>query len=434
MTRGRDLIVRNCPNCGARIEIEPGAGRVACHYCGQSFEVPAAAPPPVQRVIVIAPGAASPVSARRAPAAVSFVGSAAVILVIVLGAFLASRKNIAATIHLPALPAGVTLPGTASESFMWDTVGGPPIPASVGGDVEGFVGRIRFRGNDELWIAGFEGSKLGEVWKAGPLGTYSQGYTSTFAALVGRSIVVTDYRANVHVYDLASGRETRSVKLTDRAKSMCAAPDGKPHVWIEASDERNVLVDADLGTATPMSRPPWCPDRWAASDDCRGWLKRGPPRLTCRGPDAAPKVAGFEALNVVEDGDLAIALGKRHPGTALPMAVGFDPKTKTVRWQQPIASGDQAGVVESSTISVMDALAAGRFVAPYALTSKGWHFTAFDARSGQRIWDVPLQPIVGVDHPEGFSLSAARVYVMRTSSVEVYEAKTGALVGTVGGP
>ena len=81
----------------------------------------------------------------------------------------------------------------------------------------------------------------------------------------------------------------------------------------------------------------------------------------------------------------------------------------------------------------MDALEGGRFVTPYEVTSKGWHFTAFDARSGQRVWDVPLQPLVGVDHPEGFSLSAARVYVMRTSSVEVYDAKTGALVGTIGG-
>jgi len=113
------------------------------------------------------------------------------------------------------------------------------------------------------------------------------------------------------------------------------------------------------------------------------------------------------------------------------MAVGFDPRTRAVKWEQPVASGDQASVAESSTISIMDALADGRFVAPYELT-KGWHFTAFDARSGQRLWDVPLQPLIGVDHPEGFALSAARVYVMRTSSLEIYNAKTGSLVGTLG--
>ena len=75
----------------------------------------------------------------------------------------------------------------------------------------------------------------------------------------------------------------------------------------------------------------------------------------------------------------------------------------------------------------MDALAGGRFVVPYELTSKGWHFTAFDARSGQRLWDVPLHSGIGLDEPGGFSLSATRVYVMRTSSVEVYDARTGVL-------
>jgi hypothetical protein len=89
-------------------------------------------------------------------------------------------------------------------------------------------------------------------------------------------------------------------------------------------------------------------------------------------------------------------------------------------------------VAESSTISIMDALSNGRFVAPYELTPKGWHVTAFDARSGQRLWDAPLQPLIGVDHPEGFSLSPTRLYVMRTSSVEIYDAKTGSFVGNLG--
>ncbi len=289
------------------------------------------------------------------------------------------------------------------------------------------------RADDTLWVVAFEGSKLGQVWKAGPFGTYAQGYASTFAGVVGRVVVVTDYRAKLHVYDLSSGHETRSLTLTDRAKAMCPSPDGKARVWIEMSDEKNVIVDADLGTSTPAPRPAWCPDSWAANDDCRGWLKRGPPRLTCKGPESAPRVTGFEAKNVVEEGDLAVALGKKHPGTGVPIAVGFDPKTKAVRWEQPVASGDQALVSESSTTSIMDAIAGGRFVAPYELTSKGWHFAAFDAHSGQRVWDVPLQSLIGIDQPEGFALSAARVYVMRTSTLEVYDAKTGALVGALGG-
>ncbi len=250
--------------------------------------------------------------------------------------------------------------------------------------------------------------------------------------MVGRSVVVTDYRANLHVYDLGSGKETRTVKLTDRAKGMCTAPTGKGRVWIEMSDEKDVTFDVDSGALSPSARPAWCPQGSGMGSDCRGWLTRGAPRPGCAGPEGAPKVNGFEAINVITDGDAAVALGKKHPGTSLPIALGFDPKTKTVRWQESVASGDQTAVAESSTTSVMDALAGGRFVVPYEITSKGWHFTAFDAHSGQRLWDIALHSGIGIDDSEGFSLSASRVYVMRTSSLEVYDAKTGASVGTIG--
>jgi outer membrane protein assembly factor BamB len=378
-------------------------------------------------VVIVAPGMMAGNAIARV--VLSFMAIGVVISIAAFATTIARHATRSALRgQIPGVAAAVS---ELTSSFLWDTVAGPPIPVAGAGGVEGFVGRIRSRPGDELWVGLFEGAKLGQVWKAGPFGTYSEGYKSTYMSVVGRSVVVTDYRATVHVYDLATGKETRAVKLSDRAKGMCASPDGKPRVWIELSDEKNLLFEAAQGTVAAAPRPAWCPDSWAANDDCRGWLKRGPPMLSCRGAEAAPKVNAFQAANVVEEGDLAVALGKKHPGTAVPMAVGFDPRTRAVKWEQPVASGDQASVAEQSTISIMDALADGRFVAPYELT-KGWHFTAFDARSGQRLWDVPLQPLIGVDHPEGFALSATRVYVMRTSSLEVYNAKTGALVGTLG--
>jgi hypothetical protein len=413
---------------------------VVCRYCGQAFQT-AQPPPPPPRIIVIGPGTPRPTDSPTRSVA-SGVGRSLLsgaISLLVVGAigyaqFRARTHGATAAPSLPSfpsLPAGLT---AAISTFMWDSVAGPPIPAPIGsGEVEGFVGRVRTHGDDSLWIAGFEGTKLSEVWKAGPFGTYSQGYRSTYAAVVGRDLVVTDYRAMVHVYDVATGRESRTIKLTDRAKGLCASPDGKPHVWLEMSDEKNVLVDADAGTATAAARPAWCPQTWGASHDCRGWLTRGAPKPGCRGAESAPKVAGFQAANVMEDGDLAVALGEKHPGTALPTVVGFDPKTKAVRWQASVGSGDPAALAESTTTSLMDSLAGGRFVTPYEITSKGWRFTAFDARTGQRLWDVPLQPASGSGDSEGFSLSAARVYVMRSSTLEVYDAKTGAFVGTVGG-
>ncbi len=427
MSQGRDLLSRNCPNCGASLEGAPPGRTIVCRYCGHSFQTPPEVNP-APRIIVIAPGQGRPVVPMRRAAGRPVASIFFSLFVLGLVGFVSVvRGRSHGLANLPSEIVAATI-----TDFMWDSVAGPPIPAAVGaGGVEGFVGRIRTRGDDTLWIAAFEGSKLGQVWKAGPLGTYSQAYQSTFASVVERSVVVTDYRANLHVYDLATGRETKTLKLSDRAKSLCSSPNGRGRVWIEVSDEKNVVFDVDAGTLAPSPRPAWCPES-ESSGDCRGWLTRGAARPGCRGPESAPRVNGFEAVNVIEDGEAAVALGKKHPGTALPIAVGFDPKTKTVRWQEPVASGDQSAASESSSTSVMDALAGGRFVVPYELTSKGWHFTAFDARSGQRLWDVPLHSGIGLDEPQGFSLSATRVYVLRTSSIEVYDARTGAAVGTLG--
>jgi PQQ-like domain len=433
MSQGRDALSRTCPNCGASLEAAPPGRTVACRYCGQSVQTPPEALP-APRVIVMGPGVARPGARVRRSAGRGIFSIVFSLLVVGAVGFASMRGRSRALVSLPALinlPAGLS---AASSSYMWDTVAGPPIPipTAAGEDgVEGFVGRVRTRGDDALWIVSFEGNHLGEVWKVGPFGTYSEGYQSTFASVAGTHVVVTDYRAALHVYDVASGKETNTLKLSDRAKEMCTAPEGKAQVWIEVSDERNVLVDANAGTSVPAARPAWCPDPWGIHTDCRGWLSRGAPRPGCKGPESAPKVAGFEAENVVQDGDLAVAFGKKHPGTALPIVVGFDPKTKAVRWQQSLASGDQTAVSDNG--ASMDALAGGRFAAPYSLTSSGWHFTAFDARSGQRLWDVPLASLIGISEPEGFGMSPARLYVMRSTSLEVYDAKTGVLVGTIGG-
>jgi PQQ-like domain len=435
MSQGRDALSRTCPNCGASLEAAPPGRTVACRYCGQSVQTPPEVLPP-PRVIVMAPAVARP-AARVQRAATRGIFSAFFSLFVVgavgFAAMHAKSRALASLpslINLPNMPSGLV--AAARASYMWDTVAGPPVPAAVGGaSVEGFVGRIRTRGDDALWIVAFEGAHLGEVWRVGPFGTYSQGYQSTFTGVVGTHVIVTDYRAALHIYDVGTGKETNSLKLSDRAKAMCTAPDGKAQVWIEVSDEQNVLVDANAGTSTPAARPGWCPDPWGIHTDCRGWLSRGAPRPGCKGPESAPKVPGFEAENVVQEGDLAVAYGKKHPGTALPIVVGFDPKTKAVRWQQSLASGDQTVVSDNGTS--MDALAGGRFSAPYSLTTAGWHFTAFDARSGQRLWDVPLASQIGISEPEGFAMSPARLYVMRSTSLEVYDAKTGTLVGTIGG-
>jgi PQQ-like domain len=438
---------KNCPNCGAALDAPPVANRITCRYCGHGFDLPAAPPPPARPPIVVNVPREVAREVNAVQRAVSSIIAFAVVmgvLAAVSGGVVASRgcskvkvgalgDPLAALSAIPGMP-NIPVASLIKADFLWDTVSGPPIPVASPSGPESFVGRIRKRPGDELWVASFEGAKLAQTWAVGPFGTYSQGYRSTFTSVVGRFVVVTDYRANIHSYDVATGKELHVLALSDRVKQMCGAPDGKPQVFIAQSDEKAAIYDASTGTATAAARPAWCPADQGVRNDCRGWLKRGSADARCRGPEVAPKVAGFEALNVLEDGDVAVALGKKKPGTAVPLAVGFDPATKAVRWQHPVPSGDLAAAAESTTTNVMDALSSGRFVSPYETTPRGWHYTAFDAKTGDRLWDIELQKVFGVDTPEGFALSPQRAYVMRTSSVEVYDAKSGSLLGTVGMP
>ena len=404
------------------MQSETHAKRVLCQYCGQTFDVAQSANGGRGRGGKSTQGAVLGVTVGLA------ILGAAVSLVVVSKT--GSKGGATGELSIP----GVTSPGSATHGVMWDTVGGPPIPTRIGAG-EAFVGRLRAQGSDLLSIAAFDATKIHLLWQTPALGTYSDGYPSTFMAIAGHDVVVTDYRATVHVYDLATGKELRTMKLSDRAKDLCAAPDGTAKVFIGVTDKNDVLVDAEAGTVTPAPRPAWCPGSvFGMNNDCRGWLSRGAPRPSCKGGEISPKVSGFGAKNTMVSGDVGVALGIKEPGTAVPVAVGFDPATKAVRWQQAVASGDQADVETNTTISLMDDLVGGRFVTPYSRTSKGWFLTAFDAKTGQRLWDVPLQPMIGVSYPEGFSLSETRVYVMRTSSLEVYDAATGKLVGVVGLP
>lgn len=103
----------NCPKCGAPAKIEAASLPVyTCPYCGQSFKTGAPepkpnSPPPVQKIIVVAPGTSAPGrSAARMSAMIS-----AFVAVIVLGSAVYG-----VVIARAAQPGGFTLPGVPA----WD--------------------------------------------------------------------------------------------------------------------------------------------------------------------------------------------------------------------------------------------------------------------------------------------------------------------------
>ena len=129
-------------------------------------------------------------------------------------------------------------------------------------------------------------------------------------------------------------------------------------------------------------------------------------------------------------GDLGVAAGVKHPGTAIPRAAGFDPATKKIRWDQPLPAVDLSTVRQRG--SEWDALAGGRYISSYGTGQDGWHITALDARTGDRLWDTTLRPIFAVDKIDDLMATEGHVFVVRTSSLEIFDAHTGKLRGTIG--
>ncbi len=398
-----------CSNCGAALEPSPDGGTVVCKYCGHRLLIDRPKPPPQPKPVVIvkAPDAPPPTSGGR--------GRGFLFTVALLGVITAAT----APAWRPLLKGagGLSMPTLVNERLLWHHVGGPPVVAAIGGQ-EVAIGRVRAGDDDQLKIAAVDPAGARIRWRSGPLGSYSDGYRATWFVVAGERVVASDFHSRVHVYDLASGREERAVTLTDRVESLCALPDGQ--VWASQVDRRAVTIQLATGAVEEAKRPASCP----SEKPMMMWMERH----HHGGAHGAPHVAGFAARDVLTDGDDAVALGIKSPGTPVPMAVGFDPAGGKVRWQAVVPAVDAATARSDEEA----ALFRGRFVAAYGAGSKGYHLTAFDATSGARQWDVALRKLFAVDSLNGVTASPRYVYVGRTSSLDVFDAANGRLLGAVG--
>lgn len=422
------IVSLDCPNCGAKLPPREDTGRTRCEYCGATFETARATHHPY------APVPAQAVS--RAPLALAL-GITGVMVAMGVVMFIVTAQDMPLSGPSPAMgfdvngaPAQVAVAAAATaeerQRFGWDDNGGPPAVVVLDGK-EHVIGRIRDRtdGADELYIAVFAADTGAARYRVGPLGSYSDGYRATHFAAVDGRLVVTDFRSTLKIHDLATGDVQKEVALTDRAEQLCLTGDDEaPQLYLHQVDRRSFLVDPAAAALKDAKLPKDC-------EDLRWYGREGDPRA--KRSDRvrkAPKVDGFEAQAVHLDGDLAVARGVKSPGTAYPMAVGFDPKTHAVRWKSPVAAVDLASVRERD--NAQDGLAAGRYIASYGEGQEYWHLTAFDAKTGARLWDHKLRSVFAVDWLQGLAVTDKHIYLVRMSSLEVHDVTTGALVATIG--
>lgn len=401
-----------CAACGGQLRPAGDPDHLVCVYCGTLATRPA--PPtagPAAAPAKAAPPRAAPLVAAAIGALVLLLGAASVIFAVrVTGEGSEERAD--------GSPApGLVERAPARERYLWDDVGGAPVPARVAG-APAVIGRIRTSPADDLYILATDAATLEPRWRLGPLGTYSQGYRHTRFAVSGQRVAVSDFRSTLRVLDLQTGRELRSLNLTDRVEAICPAEAGV--VWVRQVDERVLRVDLETGATASGEAPPACQTAHELHRARRGWTAEEDQRRL--------ELPGYQTREQLEEGSSGVAWVVRSPGTPTPYAVGYDPATLAVRWTTPIPSIDPHLVRDES---LRPALKDGTFYVNYGEGDEVWHLTALDAATGARRWDLKLRPIFAVDSIDGIEAADGYVYVTRTSSLDVYTAN-GERVGTIG--
>lgn len=411
--RGVKLETMQCPRCGADVPVPPlGARSVRCEYCGNESRIvepegkKKLTPEEVAKIDirVVPPTAPAPVPTRPPPKGSPVL--VVLVLVVLVGAVAGAAVLLKSTV--PGLPGG--------DDFQWRET---PVVANVDGDgVEDFVGTYATRGDDyPIYLAAFSGATQKQLWRYGPLGKNS---SELRYAAAGSTIVLTDITPKLHLLDATTGKEKSSLLLSDRTDEICTTV-GANTIWIRTVDDKQTSIDLTTGAASPAPRPETCP-KPAFDCDFHGIAR-------CTEDSVAPAVEGFDPDYVLFEGTDAVALGSKSPGTAIPMAVGFDLKTKTVRWKKNLVPNPP-----SQWDSRLHAagLEQGRLVASYQQADgKAEHLTALDAKTGAPQWDVEV-PHSDVSSGDAMTVSPNRVYFPHWTYLDVFDAKTGAHIATLG--
>lgn len=442
-----ELLSLDCPRCGAHLPPTDPVGTIQCGYCGATFQAPQAraartmagqAVDPQQLAKMIAaelaaqqrpaappsmpppsPYAAGPVTVHHRASGRGWL----VFVMVALGTCVPVGVGLVNSGVLGDVP-GMGQLAEATQRLLYDTAAGPPVPATIGGK-PAFVARTRVvYPEDELFIDAYDAQTLERLWRVGPLGTYSEGYQSTLFGVADDKVVISHADSTVSIHDLNTGEQLSAHALTDKVQQICVSPptEKTKGVFLQKVDEKHIhllLEGSELKEVDEV--PDWCPDRWRDRDAMR--------------PDFAPvkdapEVEGFKTEHAHVQGELAVAAGVKHPGSAIPLLVGYDPKSKEVRWQTEAYAVDRSSVRDRSMEH--GALSGDRFFTVYGSGTDAWHVTGFDARTGDRLWHTDLRPIFAVDSINDVRATDTHVFVVRTSSMEVYDATSGTLLGTVG--
>ncbi len=436
MARPRPMSPR-CPRCNAPITLVSGQVLYTCGYCDASIDTQGEkAPLPHYEPAVT--GSNQNVAFLVAGIGVAlFVAGAAVFL-----SFGPDEGPIPGPLPTPGpVPSPVVVappPAVVAQKskFQWDSSGLPMVVDLNGDGTDDIVGRIRrlvpnTGGMDiRTKAAAFDGKSLELLWEVDLEGQPSELHSTVLFAHQGGRVVMSTPDA-VLLLEPATGKPLGKVALSDKPKRLCVPEGDTESVWVEVSDERHLLLNTATTAARPATQPPpSCVVRkWNMREDCYITVARKSP-VPCVSARHLPAVPGFRAENVYKWRGLEVVTGERNPGSRMPMAAVFEPGAKAPLWVDGVGDMDPKNVKES----VVDAVSFSddALFMVYGLKQGGEQLVRRDLRTGRVIWDVPVPNSASGSGTSEFKQHGGRVYVPHWVWLDVFDAKTGNLVGTLG--
>lgn len=415
-------VALDCPKCGAKLTPAPGATTVRCEYCGTTSEVdPSGA-------------ALRSIQVRRVPhrgarVAALVISVVVILIAVVVGYFVVGpspsmRGAQAHIVHATEAAAHGIPPG--SPMVQWDDLARPALVDGVAGHTVLLALIRKLKGSAiHLVATAYDAKTLQPMWQSPVLGTWDD-YQVIHARAAGRRAVLSDARGRIVVDDLATGKTLLTQFLPDRAKELCVPDPAKPVAWALTADGTGHEIDLSTGKLTDAKRPAACP---AGCEGMPAFAEAGAAR--CRHLALAPKDVGMKASDVVLAGAAVVAFGDRAKGTEVPMAVGLDPKTHEVLWKRTVPAKDPYAAAEDDPI----AIATGGDGAVYGILDMKEgppKVIALDAATGHTLWAVPVRGAHGRMVEGTLDYHDGRVYLGHDVELDVLDAKTGKLVGTLG--
>lgn len=419
----RAVIVR-CPNCNANLQVESTVYSTTCQYCGTvsriqartaMFQIPKAPAMPKQastmtnaeRIAQLQQLAKMPVAVQRAS------------LVLVLLPFIL-MAGIGSGIFFAVKRAG-GIGGVFGSNMMW--AGHPPALSDVDGDgTLDVIGVARYvQDNDRAHFAAYSGKTGEQLWETPTLGKYSDLTQDQYGA-IGDTLYISTKDGKLIARNLKSqGVVKWELALGEKIDAMCAL--GK-ELSVATADNKWWVIDTagkkregqKLVRLTREYTNDGVQDAFdraggEAGDVCitLGWDHRTPP-----GVIALPghsDMANIESMRVEvlikRPGGPAIAVGKKQPGTSVPLLARLGPRPAqppmpkkgwrteeekkallpSAVWKVEIPASDPLNArLDEEHVTVSDKAV----FALYEISNSKHHLAAFSLADGKRLWDREL--------------------------------------------